>query len=66
MEKAVAIYEELREHHRLKGFGKPDDYVFYPEDENRAYATNVMGCLMRNILDETGLRKTKRQVSLAL
>ncbi len=59
LEKAVAIYEELREHHKSNGFDKAHDYVFFPELNNRDYAMDVMGRLMRNILDDTGLRKDK-------
>ena len=59
LEKAVAIYEELREHHKSLGFDKPHDYVFFPELKNRDYAMDVMGRLMRNILDDTSLRRDK-------
>jgi site-specific recombinase XerD len=56
MPSAVRVYERLLKRHKARGFGKPDDYVFYPEYKNRDYALDVMGRLFRNILDDTSLR----------
>lgn len=55
--KAVQIYERLLDRHRKQGYGKPEDYVLYPELKNRDYALDVMGRLFRTILDENGLRR---------
>jgi hypothetical protein len=60
MEKAVDIYEGLLARHMQSGYGKADDFVFYPEYENRTYAMDVIRRLFRNILDETNLQRDEK------
>lgn len=38
LEMAVEVYNRLLERQKKEGFGKPDDYLFQPEQQNRDYA----------------------------
>lgn len=38
LEPAIQRYENLRALHQANGFGRPDDYVFQPDQPNRDYA----------------------------
>lgn len=38
LEMAVEVYDRLLERQKKEGFGKPDDYLFQPEQKNRDYA----------------------------
>ena len=38
LEMAVEVYDRLFERQKKEGFGKPDDYLFQPEQKNRDYA----------------------------
>jgi len=59
MPQAVHFYQMLKFRHEAKGFGKADDFVFYPQYPEREYAIQVMGRLFRHLLDELDLRKDK-------
>lgn len=64
MPAAAAIYRRILE--RRKGW-KPDDYVFFPEHQNRHYATKIGMYQFRKLLSFAGLqndRETGRRHSL--
>jgi integrase len=63
---AVKIYQTVKEHHTLRGFGKPDDYVFFPEESNRRLALDVMGWLFNWIVKELGIKKGPHGASRSL
>ena len=54
---AAALYWRLLARHKAEGFGRPEDFVFYPQYPNRNYALDVVRRLFENIIDDTGLRK---------
>ena len=53
---AVRVYKTLLAHQTAKGFGKPDDYVFFPEEHNRLRCLNTIGWLFNWILNSLGLK----------
>jgi len=54
---AVHVYERLLAHRRAQGFGRPEDYLFMPQVENREHALAVLGFFFQWVLQETGLEK---------
>jgi len=57
---AVDVYERLLERHKKGGFGKADDYVFFPEYQNRTYALQTMRRQFEFILERAGLKEDAR------
>ena len=53
---AVAIYKRILAHQTERGYGKPDDYVFFPEEKNRLRCLNTIGWLFNWILKTLGLK----------
>ena len=53
---AVNIYKTLLAHQTAKGFGKPDDYVFFPEEKNRLRCLNTIGWLFNWIMNTLGIK----------
>jgi integrase len=53
---AVNIYKTLLAHQTAKGFGKPDDYVFFPEEKNRLRCLNTIGWLFNWIMNSLGIK----------
>jgi len=53
---AVNIYKTLLAHQTAKGFGKPDDYVFFPEEKNRLRCLNTIGWLFNWIMNTLGVK----------
>ena len=53
---AVNIYKTLLVHQTAKGFGKPDDYVFFPEEKNRLRCLNTIGWLFNWIINALGIK----------
>ena len=53
---AVTIYKTLLAHQTAKGFGKPDDYVFFPEEKNRLRCLNTIGWLFNWIMNSLGIK----------
>ena len=58
MPTAVAIYERSLERQKAAGYGKPDDYVYMPDRENRTFAKEIV----RRLFNEA-LRLTKLKVN---
>lgn len=54
---AVHIYAKLLAYQRSRGYGRPDDYVFFPELENRRMVLDVAGWCFNWILKDLGLKQ---------
>jgi len=63
---AVAIYERLLQQQLLDGYGRPDDYVFFPEEKNRALILDVIGWQFNWILKELDIKQGPHGVSRSL
>lgn len=63
---AVAIYERLLQQQFLDGYGRPDDYVFFPEEKNRALILDVIGWQFNWILKELDIKQGPHGVSRSL
>ena len=53
---AVNIYKTLLAYQTAKGFGKPEDYVFFPEEKNRLRCLNTIGWLFNWIMNTLGIK----------
>jgi len=60
MEAAVDVYKRLLERHRAKGFGKQDDYVFFPQYPNREYALQTLRRQFEFVLESAELKLDAR------
>lgn len=56
MRGAVRVYERLKKRHEANGYGNPDDYVFFPEYENREYALQTIRRQFDYIVIRAGLK----------
>jgi integrase len=54
---AVRIYERLLARQKAQGFGRPDDYVFFPEELNRRRMLDIIGWLFNWILKDLGIKQ---------
>jgi integrase len=52
---AVRVYESALAHGRAQGYGKPDDYVFLPAEQDRNYALAVLGFWFKWVMREAGV-----------
>jgi hypothetical protein len=66
MKFAVDVYERLLARHKERGFGNPNDYVFFPEYPNREYALQTIRRQFEFILEEAGLKEDARGRSRTL
>ena len=66
MEVAIPVYRRLLDRHKKLGLSGPDDYVFYPEHKNRAYALNVIRRLFDHLLQQTNLKKDANGIARTL
>lgn len=53
---AVRIYSALLDYQRSRGYGKPDDYVFFPEVVNRRAVLDIAGWCFNWILNDLDLK----------
>ncbi len=53
---AVQIYATLLKHQKSHGYGQPDDYVFFPELQNRRMVVDIAGWCLNWILKDLGLK----------
>jgi integrase len=53
---AVNIYRHLLAYQKARGYGKPDDYVFFPEEKNRRLMLDIIGWLFNWILKVLDLK----------
>lgn len=58
MERAVTVYDNLLARQRAAGFGKPDDYLFCPQQLNRDYALRDITRQFDQVLKAAGLKET--------
>lgn len=57
LEMAVEVYERLLDRQKGEGFGKPDDYLFQPEQQNRDYALRNLSRQFDQLLKLANLKK---------
>lgn len=60
MPAAVGIYKRQLDDLRLRGYDKPDDFVFFPEFKNREHAMRHMDFLFGWLLELTGLKRGQK------
>jgi integrase len=53
---AVLIFEKLLTYQQARGYGKPDDYVFFPEESNRRLVLDITGWAFNWILKNLGVK----------
>ncbi len=53
---AVHIFEQVLAYQKSRGYGEPDDYVFFPEESNRRLVLDITGWAFNWILKELGLK----------
>jgi len=54
---AVPLFKHILEQQKEKGFGRPDDYIFFPELANRRLVLDIVGWGFNWILKELNLKK---------
>jgi integrase len=59
-QEAVEAYEKLLTEDKARGFGRPEDFVFYPEFRKRDYALSVMRRLFLQLCKNLGLQQDER------
>lgn len=60
MEFAVEVYERLLKRHKQLGYGASDDYVFFPQYQNREYALQTIRRQFEYVLEQAGLKEDAR------
>jgi len=55
MPAAFGVYEDLRKHQKKRKFGKPADFVFFPEYKNRDTMIAVAGRLFSHCIKSSGI-----------
>lgn len=58
LEMAVEVYDRLLERQKAEGFGKPDDYLFQPEQQNRDYALRNLSRQFDQLLKLANLKES--------
>jgi integrase len=53
---AVQIFENVQSYQTMRGFGQPDDYVFFPEEQNRRLVLDIAGWAFNWILKDLGIK----------
>jgi integrase len=53
---AVFVFEKLLAHQQARGYGRPDDYVFFPEESNRRLVLDITGWAFNWILKNLGIK----------
>lgn len=53
---AVHIFEQVLAYQKSRGYGAPDDYVFFPEESNRRLVLDITGWAFNWILKVLGLK----------
>lgn len=54
---AVNVYKNLLAHQTARGYGRPDDYVFFPEETNRRLILDIVGWLFNWILNDLDIKR---------
>ena len=55
MPNAIEVYEQLLNASKEAGYGQPDDYVFMPQYQNRAFVIRSISRQLRTVLRSAGL-----------
>jgi integrase len=63
---AVRLYEQQLAHQTSKGYGRPEDYLFFPEESNRALALDACGWLFNWILNTLEIKQGPHGISRSL
>lgn len=58
LEMAVEVYDRLLERQKQEGFGKPDDYLFQPQQQNRDYALRNLSRQFDQLLRLANLKES--------
>jgi len=53
---AVFVYEKVQAYQASRGYGAPDDYVFFPEESNRRLVLDITGWAFNWILKNLGIK----------
>lgn len=53
---AVFVFEKLLAYQAARGYGGPEDYVFFPEESNRRLVLDITGWAFNWILKELGIK----------
>jgi integrase len=56
MSPAVFVFEKVLAYQVSRGYGAPDDYVFFPEESNRRLVLDITGWAFNWILKELGIK----------
>lgn len=56
---AAVVYERLKSRQSADGFGKPEDFVFFPQYKNRSYALQTIRRQFEYVLEKAELRKDR-------
>lgn len=56
---AAVVYNRLQERQKKMGYGKPDDFVFFPQYKNRNYALQTIRRQFEFVLMKAELRKDR-------
>jgi len=54
---AVPLFKHILNHQKAKGYGAPDDYVFFPEVKNRRLVLDIVGWCFNWILKDLNLKQ---------
>jgi hypothetical protein len=66
MPAAAGIFEDLTEFNKAKGYGKPDDFCFFPAIKNRSYALQTMRRQFDWVLKKANLKESNSGISKTL
>ncbi len=53
---AVNVYKKLLAYQKSRGYGGPEDYVFFPEEKNRRLVLDITGWSFNWILKDLGIK----------
>ena len=53
---AVFVFEKVLAYQTARGYGAPDDYVFFPEESNRRLVLDITGWSFNWILKDLGIK----------
>jgi integrase len=63
---AVPLYQRIFKEQKENGFGKPNDFVFYPEESNRLLMLNIIGWLFNWILNDLNIKRGPHGIDRSL
>jgi len=63
---AVNVYKHILAYQTARGYGKPDDYVFFPEEKNRRLMLDIVGWLFSWILKDLEIKQGPHGVERTL